>query len=65
MRVEVHAPRCISSGHCALLAPEVFDQREEDGVVVLLNETPASELHDAVRESAMLCPVSAIGLRQS
>ena len=65
MRVGVDAPKCISSGQCVLVAPDVFDQREEDGVVVLLNETPPSELHDAVRESAMICPAGAIRLVQS
>ena len=50
---------------CVLLAPEVFDQREEDGAVVLLDETPGPELHDAVRESAMVCPAAAIHLAES
>jgi ferredoxin len=25
-------------GHCVLAAPEVFDQRDDDGIVVLLME---------------------------
>jgi hypothetical protein len=32
--------------------------------VVLLDEQPASELHDAVRESAMVCPAAAIKLME-
>jgi ferredoxin len=65
MKVEVDEPKCVASGQCVLLAPEVFDQREEDGIVVLLDETPGPELHDAVRESAGVCPAAAIHLVES
>ena len=65
MKVSVAADKCVAGGQCVLLAPEVFDQREEDGVVVLLDETPAPELQDAVRESAMVCPAAAIRLGES
>ena len=65
MRVEVDAPQCVASGQCVLLAPDVFDQREEDGLVILLNETPAPDHHDAVRESASVCPAAAIRLTDS
>jgi ferredoxin len=65
MKVSVDADKCVAAGQCVLLAPEVFDQREEDGVVVLLEETPGAELHDAVRESAMVCPAVAIHLAES
>jgi ferredoxin len=62
MRVEVDVEKCVASGQCVLIAPEVFDQRDEDGLVVLLDETPAPEHHDRVRESAMVCPAAAIRL---
>ncbi|MFI6735255.1 ferredoxin [Nonomuraea sp. NPDC050451] len=65
MKVTVETDRCVAAGQCVLLAPEVFDQREEDGVVVLLDETPAPEHHDAVREAAMVCPAAAIHLAES
>ncbi|MFJ9706294.1 ferredoxin [Streptomyces sp. NPDC101234] len=65
MRVEVDVPKCVASGQCVMLAPDVFDQREEDGMVVLLDEAPAAELHDAVRESATVCPAAAIRLVES
>jgi ferredoxin len=45
-----------------LIAPEVFDQRDEDGMVVLLDEHPAAELHAGVKESALVCPAAAIRL---
>jgi ferredoxin len=62
MKVEIDVDKCVASGQCVLIAPDVFDQRDEDGMVVLLDETPASDLHDATRESAMVCPAAAIHL---
>jgi ferredoxin len=60
MQVRVDVGRCVAVGQCALIAPAVFDQREEDGVVELLQAAP--ELHEfgAVRESAKACPAAAI-----
>ncbi|WP_433622174.1 ferredoxin [Nocardia sp. CA-120079] len=60
MKVTVHAERCVAAGQCVLLAPEVFDQREEDGVVLLLDDAPPAELHARVRESVAVCPAAAI-----
>ena len=40
--------------------PEVFDQRDEDGIVVLLQENPPEELHARAKEAAQLCPALAI-----
>ncbi|MEV4364285.1 ferredoxin [Nonomuraea sp. NPDC049625] len=65
MKVAVEADKCVAAGQCVLIAPEVFDQRDEDGIVVLLDETPAPEVHDAVRESAAVCPAAAIHLAES
>ncbi|GAA1180809.1 ferredoxin [Streptomyces hebeiensis] len=65
MHVEVDVPRCVASGQCVLLAPDVFDQRDEDGLVVLLDENPPPALHDVVRESATVCPAAAIRLTES
>lgn len=64
MKVQVEAEKCVAAGQCVLLAPEVFDQREEDGVVVLLSETPEPKFQDAVREAAMVCPAAAIHLAE-
>ena len=60
MRVEVDAPKCIAAGQCVLSAPEVFDQRDEDGVVVLLNPEPSAREADDVRQAAAVCPALAI-----
>jgi ferredoxin len=64
MQVEVNAAKCIASGQCVLNAPEVFDQRDDEGTVVLLEDSPAAEHHDAVREAAMVCPSGALTVRE-
>ncbi|GAA1149328.1 ferredoxin [Streptomyces hebeiensis] len=62
MRVELDEPKCVASGQCVMASPEVFDQRDEDGVAVLLEETPGAELLDGVREAVAICPAAAIRL---
>ena len=60
MKVTVDLTKCTAAGQCVLAAPEVFDQRDEDGVVILLNASPPDELADSVEEAAALCPAMAI-----
>jgi ferredoxin len=60
MKVTVDQDKCIGSGQCVLLSPEVFDQRDEDGIVELLDANPPSELDDVVEEAAKVCPSLAI-----
>jgi ferredoxin len=62
MKVAVDEEKCCAAGQCVLVAPQVFDQRDEDGVVVLLQSEPAAGLHQAVEEAAQLCPAAAITL---
>lgn len=60
MRIEVDEQGCVGGGQCVLAAPEIFDQRDSDGIVILLNENPGPEEHEPAREAAMLCPASVI-----
>lgn len=62
MKVTVDQEKCCAGGNCVMLAPDVFDQRDSDGVVVLLTDAPAQDLHDAVREAADVCPTAAISV---
>ncbi|MCX2729888.1 ferredoxin [Saccharopolyspora sp. NFXS83] len=64
MQIEIDEDRCIGAGQCVLAAEDVFDQRDEDGVVVLLDDSPAPERHEAARQAAALCPAAAIALRE-
>ncbi|CAL9492528.1 Ferredoxin-2 [Streptomyces sp. enrichment culture] len=65
MKLTVDQDRCCGAGACVLAAPEVFDQRDEDGIVILLDPEPAPDRHDAVREAAAVCPTAAIQLTES
>ncbi|MDQ1034309.1 ferredoxin [Streptomyces sp. V3I8] len=60
MKLSVDEERCCGAGACVLAAPEVFDQRDEDGVVTLLDSDPAEHRQNAVREAAAVCPTAAI-----
>ena len=60
MRVAVDQDTCIAAGQCVAAAPDVFDQRDEDGVVVLLNEHPSAEQAEGARRAAAACPAQAI-----
>ncbi|NDZ78974.1 ferredoxin [Streptomyces sp. SID10853] len=62
MHITIDEDKCCGAGQCVLVAPEIFDQRDEDGVVVLLNDEPASGQHGAAREAASVCPAAAIGI---
>ena len=58
--VRAEGERCCSSGHCVLIAPQVFDQDERDGTVILLQARPPRTLEPLVREAAAVCPTHAI-----
>ncbi|WP_185909334.1 ferredoxin [Streptomyces sp. WAC01280] len=60
--VHVDRDRCLGAGMCALTAPQVFDQDEDEGLVVLLDARPPQERLAAVRVAAGVCPASAITL---
>ncbi|WP_326598496.1 ferredoxin [Streptomyces sp. NBC_01803] len=60
MRIEVDTSRCCGAGMCALTVPQVFDQSEDEGTVVLLDPRPPTGLHGAVRQAAQLCPCQTI-----
>jgi ferredoxin len=64
MKVTVDQDKCCGAGNCVLLAPEVFDQREDDAIVTLLDSEPDPQQHGAVREAANVCPAGAISVHQ-
>ncbi|MEU9040740.1 MULTISPECIES: 4Fe-4S domain-containing protein [unclassified Kitasatospora] len=65
MLVQIDQEKCCGAGHCVLAAPEVFDQRDEDGIVVLLDAQPPAQSHQAVRDAAAVCPAAAIRLDEA
>jgi ferredoxin len=62
MRVSADRDVCIGSGNCVLTAPAVFDQDDEEGLVVLLKAEVAPEDAGAAREAVARCPSGALRL---
>lgn len=60
MDVHVDQARCIGAGNCVLTAPQVFDQRDEDGVAVVRTAQPEADQHDLALQAVELCPAAAI-----
>ena len=60
MKVAIDRSRCVGAGQCVRVAPDVFDQDEQDGLVVLVDTNPGDDIADYVRKAAQLCPAQAI-----
>lgn len=60
MKVTIDQDKCVASGQCVMAAEDVFDQRDEDGVVVLLEDSPSPERAEDVEQAATVCPALAI-----
>lgn len=60
IRVEVTESRCVAGGQCVVAAPEVFDQRDEDGVVIVLRSTLSEDQLAEAKRAERVCPASAI-----
>jgi ferredoxin len=62
MKVTLDQDRCVASGQCVMAAMDVFDQRDEDGIAVLLMDEVDVDGEEHVRTAAMVCPAAAITL---
>lgn len=60
VRIVIDQQKCVGAGSCVIAAPDLFDQREEDGVVILLNSDPSDSRVAAAREAELVCPAKAI-----
>ncbi|MDD7833914.1 ferredoxin [Paenarthrobacter sp. AB444] len=60
MKIALDQEKCVASGQCVTAADAVFDQRDEDGIAVLLDVSPGPEREAEVRQAAAVCPVLAI-----
>ncbi|MET8949066.1 ferredoxin [Streptomyces sp. NPDC004542] len=62
MRIHADRERCIGSGTCVLTLPAVFTQDDEDGLVLVTDDTPGAEHRASVDQAVLACPVSAISV---
>lgn len=60
LKVHIDRDKCVGSGQCVFLAPVVFGQREEDGIVELLVDEVDNSLNETVKAAERNCPASAI-----
>lgn len=60
LRVSVNQNVCVGAGLCVTTAAAVFDQRDEDGIVDLLQAEPSEDTYEDVESAARKCPSKAI-----
>lgn len=65
LTVEINQDICIGAGNCVIVSPTVFTQRDDDGIVELLEEHPSVDLVEEVEEAVESCPALAIKLLKS
>ncbi|GAB7045633.1 ferredoxin [Catenuloplanes indicus] len=63
MKVTADRDRCIGTGMCALTAPAIFDQDQDEALVIVIDETPPEDARRVVEAAAGRCPSGAIQLR--
>ncbi|SDY69480.1 Ferredoxin [Amycolatopsis xylanica] len=62
MKIIADTGRCVGAGQCVLTDPEVFDQTEDDGTVIVLVSEPEGEAADHARDAVHICPSQALSL---
>ena len=60
IRIFIDEEKCVGAGHCVRAASGVFDQRDYDGIVVLLTAEAPDELASDLKKAERLCPSQAI-----
>lgn len=65
LRILVDQDKCVGAGQCVFTAPDIFEQGEDDGIVVLLTDEPDESRYDAVKQAERLCPAKAIKTQRS
>lgn len=63
MRISVDVEACVGGGQCVLSAPDLFDQSDDDGTVILLRQPNADQEHEAL-QAERVCPAGAIVVDQ-
>jgi ferredoxin len=62
-RIEVDRDRCVGSGTCEALAPDVFEI-DGDGVLVVRRPEPAGDEVGDVGDAVQACPTRALSLAE-
>ena len=62
-QVEVDRERCVGSGSCEALAPDVFEV-DDDGVLIVHRPEPTEDELPDVRDAVQACPTRALSLAE-
>ncbi|NRQ31695.1 ferredoxin [Nonomuraea sp. NN258] len=62
MKIKADREVCIGAGMCALTVSSVFDQDDEEGLVVVLEAEPDTGQRAAVRRAIRSCPSGALSV---
>ncbi len=62
-RVQVDRERCVGSGVCESLAPDVFEV-DDDGLLMVHREEPDADQLEDVRDAVQQCPARALALSE-
>lgn len=62
MKVVADLDLCVGSGMCTFTAPEVFDQDEADGRVIVRTAELDPDQLDLVQQAVESCPAAALSL---
>lgn len=65
MKVTADRKACTGAGNCVRLAPDWFDQDDDEGLVVLLSDAPPDGLRPLMRDVVDACPTGAIRVESS
>ena len=60
-RIEVDRERCVGSGTCEMLAPDLFEVGH-DGIVAVMRPEPDGADVDAAEDAVRACPTQALSL---
>ena len=60
MKLSVDRKACTGAGNCVRLAPDWFDQDDDEGLVVVLDDSPPASLQSLMRDVVDACPTGAI-----
>jgi ferredoxin len=64
MRVRANQAKCVGAGSCVALAPAVFDQDDDNGIVKVLDEHPSESERSAVEQAVEFCPAQAVWIEE-
>jgi ferredoxin len=64
MLVRSDRGKCVGAGSCAALAPAIFDQDDDSGLVQVLNERPAESERNVVEQAVEFCPAQALWVEE-